>query len=80
MARRSEHPLRNAKVREPSGPQWTDPLAHLRLCPGWREDLERIQRDAVEAARQDGRTWAQIGEALGISCAAVHKRYSGEIG
>lgn len=33
-------------------------------------------RVAVDTMRADGATWAQVGEALGVSAQAAHKRFS----
>lgn len=38
-------------------------------------DLEAQRERAVAAAMTAGATWAQIGEALGVSAQAAHKRY-----
>ena len=40
------------------------------------EDAERLARTEVSAARQnDGASWADVGEALGVSRQTAHERY-----
>lgn len=53
----------------------TDTLARLRKN---REELDRVlvdRYDAISAAREDGHTWARIGEALGLTMQAAHSWY-----
>ncbi len=38
-------------------------------------ELESDRERAVAAAMTGGATWAEIGEALGVSAQAAHKRY-----
>ena len=38
--------------------------------------VERMLREAVDAARTDGATWAEIGDALGVTRQAAHERFS----
>lgn len=54
----------------------TDTLARLRKN---RADLERVlveRYDAIAAAREDGQTWARIGEALGMATQSAHSWYT----
>ncbi len=51
------------------------PLYHLARCRQSRDSLERRQATWVAAARAEGLSWAKIGDALGVSAVAVHKRY-----
>lgn len=39
------------------------------------EQLKRRERELVRAARAEGCTWKQIGEALGVSKQAVWERF-----
>lgn len=38
-------------------------------------DMEKYQRAAVAQARLSGHTWAEIGEALGMSRQSAHERF-----
>jgi hypothetical protein len=38
-------------------------------------ELEADRERAVAAAMEQGATWAEIGEALGVSAQGAHKRY-----
>ena len=45
-----------------------------------REEMDRVlveRYDAITAAREDGQTWARIGEALGLTMQAAHSWYNG---
>ena len=59
------------------GDDWrSDPL---RVVAGLREgsrSLEQWQRKAVAAAREQGRTWDEIGAACGVSRQAAWERFS----
>lgn len=51
----------------------------LRLIAGIREggrSLDEWQRKAVAAAREQGRTWDEIGTACGVSRQAAWERFS----
>jgi hypothetical protein len=43
-----------------------------------RADAERELRDAVIAARANGRSWARIGLAAGITRQAAHERWGND--
>jgi hypothetical protein len=51
-----------------------DPLAILRLGAQFQAYFSTVERQALQAARADGMTWAQLGEALGTSRQAVWQR------
>jgi hypothetical protein len=51
-----------------------DPLAILRLGAQFQAYFSTVEREALQAARGDGMTWAQLGEALGTSRQAVWQR------
>ncbi len=38
-------------------------------------EMEKYQRTAVAQARLSGHTWAEIGQALGMSRQAAHERF-----
>ena len=51
----------------------------LRVVTGIREGmdaLEEWQRKAVETARQQGRTWDEIGKACGVTRQAAWERFA----
>ena len=51
----------------------------LRVVAGIREgsrSLDKWQRKAVKAAREQGRTWDEIGTAAGVSRQAAWERFS----
>ena len=52
-----------------------DPAVGLRAVVALRRLTDRLEAAQVTAARRAGWTWQQIGDALGISRQAVHKRY-----
>ena len=45
----------------------SDPLAALRALAGGQVELDRLRREYVAEARRRGVSWAQIGDALGLS-------------
>lgn len=55
-------------------PPPTDPEAALAAVVSLRRLANRLERAAVDHALRQGWTWAQIGEALGISAQAAHKK------
>lgn len=62
---------------EPRTDDERDPesLKRLRDAVLARSDAERSIREAVEAARADGLSWAAIGSMLGTSGEAARQRY-----
>lgn len=51
------------------------PLTALRTLQQAAQELDALQAQCVEVARSQGRSWAQIGDALGVSKQATAKRY-----
>lgn len=47
----------------------------LRAVVALRRLTDRLEATQVTAARRAGWTWQQIGDALGITRQAVHKKY-----
>lgn len=47
----------------------------LRAVMVLRGLADRLEGDQVVAARRAGWSWSQIGDALGVSRQAVHKKY-----
>lgn len=52
-----------------------DPAIGLRAVVALRRLTERLEAIQVTAARRAGWTWQQIGDALGITRQAAHKKY-----
>ncbi len=61
----------------PPGPE--DPEAALAAVVALRRLAGRLEVDAVVEAIAQGWTWAQVGEALGISAQAAHKKFASEV-
>ena len=53
----------------------TDPADGLRAVVVLRRLADQVEAANVAAARSAGWTWEQIGDALGVSRQAVHKKY-----
>jgi hypothetical protein len=53
-----------------------DPLRVIAGISEGAKALEKWQRKAVNAARQQGRTWDEIGDASGVSRQAAWERFS----
>ena len=51
------------------------PLEKIEALTARMAELEADRERAVAAAMAGGATWAEIGEALGVSAQAAHKRY-----
>lgn len=54
-----------------------DPAEGLRAVASLRVLLEQLQQLQVDNARDQGWSWQDIADALGVSRQAVHKRYGG---
>jgi DNA-directed RNA polymerase specialized sigma24 family protein len=54
-----------------------DPAAALAAVVALRRLADRLERAAVTRAINEGWTWAQIAEALGVTPQAAHKRLAG---
>jgi transcriptional regulator of acetoin/glycerol metabolism len=52
-----------------------DPAQGLQAVMVLRRMSDRLEATHVKAARAHGWTWQQIGDALGVSRQAVHKKY-----
>jgi Homeodomain-like domain len=52
-----------------------DPAVGLRAVGALRRLAEQVEAAQVRAARQQGWTWEQIGDALGVSRQSVHAKY-----
>ena len=53
----------------------SDPSVRLRAVVALRRLADQVEDDAVATARAAGWSWDQIGDALGISRQAAHKKH-----
>lgn len=53
-----------------------DPGDALAAVVALRREADRLERAGVARAVEQGWTWAQIAEALGVTRQAVHKRHA----
>jgi hypothetical protein len=51
----------------------------LRAVAALRRLVEQLEALHVQAARDQGWSWAQIAAALGVSKQAVHKKHAGSV-
>ncbi|SCG68308.1 helix-turn-helix domain-containing protein [Micromonospora inositola] len=58
-----------ARLRSP------DPAVGLRAVGALHRLAEQVEAAAVARARQDGWSWEQIGDALGVSRQSVHSKH-----
>ena len=52
-----------------------DPAVLLRAVVALHRLAEQVEDQAVGTARRDGWSWDQVGDALGISRQAAHKKH-----
>ena len=52
-----------------------DPALRLRAVLALYRLAEQVEEEAVTAARRAGWSWDQIGDALGVSRQAAHKKH-----
>ncbi len=62
-----------AKLADQAGSQ--DPAIGLRAVRALRDLADRLEALQVARARDQGWSWQQIAERLGVSRQAVHKKY-----
>jgi hypothetical protein len=55
-----------------------DPALGLRASLALHRLAERVEADHVASARQQGWSWQQIGDALGVTRQSVHTKYNKE--
>ena len=53
-----------------------DPTVGLRAVGALRRLAERVEAIHVKLARQQGWSWEQIGDALGVSRQSIHAKYA----
>ena len=56
-----------------------DPLGQLRGLRAADRQLDLWQRETIARARQQGASWSEIGEALGVSKQAAWKLYNDDV-
>jgi hypothetical protein len=56
-----------------------DPEAALAAVVALRRLANQLERSAVDHALRQGWTWAHIGQALGISAQAAHKKLAQKV-
>ncbi|MDQ1629836.1 MAG: hypothetical protein QOI54_3580 [Actinomycetota bacterium] len=54
-----------------------DPAVGLRAVAALRRLADQVEARQVAAARRAGWSWEQIGDALGVSRQAAHKKHGG---
>jgi Homeodomain-like domain len=57
-------------------PSPEDPAAALAAVVALRRLADRLERAAVARAIEQGWTWAQVAQALGVTRQAAHKRHA----
>jgi hypothetical protein len=62
-----------------STPATIDPLEQLRAVRDEEQRLGDEKRQLIALARRQGASWAEIGQALGVSKQAAWEQYRGEI-
>ncbi|MGO8724542.1 MAG: hypothetical protein ACLQRM_17690 [Acidimicrobiales bacterium] len=55
-----------------------DPAIGLRASLALHRLAERVEANQVESARENGWSWQQIGDALGVTRQSVHAKYNKE--
>ena len=56
-----------------------DPAAAIAAVIGLRGLADRMEREAVERAVDEGWTWQQIAQALGVTRQAANKRHAARL-
>jgi len=56
-----------------------DPALGLRAALALHRLAERVEADHVASARQQGWSWQQIGDALGVTRQSVHTKYNKDL-
>jgi len=58
-----------------AGPELDDPAIGLRAVGALHRLAEQVEARSVELARDQGWSWEQIGDALGVSRQSIHAKY-----
>ena len=56
-----------------------DPAASIAAVIGLRRLADSMEREAVERAVDEGWTWQEIAQALGVTRQAAHKRHAARL-
>ena len=56
-----------------------NPAIGLRAALALRRLAERVEANQVAVARRQGRSWQQIGDALGVTRQSVHTKHGKEL-
>ena len=56
-----------------------DPAAAIAAVIALRRLADRMEREAVERAVDEGWTWQQIAQALGVTRQAAHRRHAARL-
>jgi hypothetical protein len=59
-------------------PQLTDPLLLIWAGSAWIRKMDTRMVELVQMARRQGRSWTEIGQALGVTKQTAWSRFSGE--
>lgn len=79
MSTRLDAEQRDEQVRVEVELGSSDPLGQLRGLRAADRQLDVWQRQAIARARQQGASWAEIGEALGVSKQAAWALYNEDV-
>ena len=61
-------------------PSPDDPVKALAAVVALRRLADQLEQEAVERAVEQGWTWSQVAQALGVTKQAVHKKFAHRIG
>ena len=61
-------------------PSPDDPVEALAAVVALRRLADQLEHAAVERAVEQGWTWSQVAQALGVTKQAVHKKFAHRIG
>jgi hypothetical protein len=64
----------------PEGLTSPDPILGLAAVLALRDLADEVEAAHVVSARRQGWSWADIGQALGVSRQSVHKKYARTVG
>ena len=56
-----------------------DPASAIAAVHALRRLADRMEREAVERAVDEGWTWQQVADALGVTRQAAHKRHAARL-